>query len=149
MSRRKLQSSLHSGSTDEVEAQFYEALHLGDIERMMACWADEDDIVCIHPGSPRLVGIAQVRAAFEALFERGGVQAHPEQICRVESLTSSMHSVVERVQVLTPQGQHDAFVLATNVYQKTAQGWRMVMHHASPGTVAEAQSVSQSPSVLH
>lgn len=134
---------------DQVEAEFYEAMHEGDLERMMACWADEDEVVCIHPGGARLVGLAQVRSAFEALFERGGVQAHPQQVCRVESLTSAMHSVVERVQVLTPKGAQEAFVLATNVYQKTAQGWRMVVHHASPGTVAEAQSVVQAPSVLH
>ncbi|WP_442786621.1 nuclear transport factor 2 family protein [Hydrogenophaga sp. NFH-34] len=35
---------------DEVEHAFYEALQHGDLERVMACWADEDDVVCVHPG---------------------------------------------------------------------------------------------------
>ena len=41
------------------------------------------------------------------------------------------------------------FVIATNVYHRTAQGWRLVAHHASPGTTSEIQEVSDAPSVLH
>ena len=40
-------------------------------------------------------------------------------------------------------------MIATNVYHKTAQGWRMVAHHASPGTQSDIQEVSGSPQVLH
>ena len=42
-----------------------------------------------------------------------------------------------------------AWVLATNVYLKTAQGWRLVAHHASPaGDLAEPAS-GEAPSTLH
>jgi hypothetical protein len=40
-------------------------------------------------------------------------------------------------------------VIATNVYHKTAQGWRMVAHHASPGTANDIQEVAGPPQVLH
>jgi hypothetical protein len=41
-------------------------------------------------------------------------------------------------------------VLATNVYVKAPQGWRMVLHHASPGSSSDVQEISESPpSVLH
>jgi ketosteroid isomerase-like protein len=39
--------------------------------------------------------------------------------------------------------------MATNVYHKTAQGWRLVVHHASPGMLDEAQKVADGPKVLH
>jgi ketosteroid isomerase-like protein len=39
--------------------------------------------------------------------------------------------VVERIEVLTDSGLRAAEVVATNVYLKTAQGWRLVTHHAS------------------
>jgi ketosteroid isomerase-like protein len=42
-----------------------------------------------------------------------------------------------------------AYVIATNVYHKTAQGWRMVAHHASPGMRDEAQELTLLPKVLH
>jgi ketosteroid isomerase-like protein len=67
----------------------------------------------------------------------------------MESLASSVHSLVERIEVLTPQGQRNAWVLATNVYVKTAQGWRLLAHHASPGTPGEIQEVVDAPQVLH
>ena len=42
-----------------------------------------------------------------------------------------------------------AWVLATNVYVRGAQGWRLVAHHASPGTAVEAQDVAEPASTLH
>jgi hypothetical protein len=41
-------------------------------------------------------------------------------------------------------------VLATNVYLKTALGWRLVLHHASPGSVDQPPAaVGEVPAVLH
>ena len=138
------------GTPDDIEAAFYEALQCADIEKLMACWADEDDIACIHPGGPRVVGAGAIRAAFETMFAHGGsIQARPEQVRRVDSLACAVHHVLEKVEVLAPGGRTHAFVLATNVYHKTPQGWRMVVHHASPGSQGDAQEISQAPQVLH
>jgi len=40
-------------------------------------------------------------------------------------------------------------VVATNVYLKSSQGWRLVAHHASPGTPVEAQESPEAASTLH
>lgn len=140
---------LPPGSPDDTETAFYDALQHADIERLMACWAEEDDIVCVHPGGPRLVGHAAVRAAFEAMFSNGSVLAHPEKVRRLDAGTCSVHSVVERVAVMTDDGLQHAWVVATNVYAKTAQGWRMVAHHASPGSRTEPPEVLTVKPVLH
>ncbi|WP_372659123.1 nuclear transport factor 2 family protein [Hydrogenophaga sp.] len=134
---------------DDTEAAFYDAMHHADIERLMACWSDEDDIVCVHPGGPRLIGHAAVRAAFEALFANGSVQAQPERVRRLDTGSCSVHSLVERVEVLSDDGPQHAWVLATNVYVKTAQGWRMVAHHASPGVRTEPLEITGPGPVLH
>ncbi|HEY8906164.1 MAG TPA: nuclear transport factor 2 family protein, partial [Rhodoferax sp.] len=68
MSKAIKKTPIMGGTADETEANFYEALQTGDIERLMACWADEDEVICIHPGSPRLVGLGAVRAAFDAVL---------------------------------------------------------------------------------
>ena len=115
----------------------------------MACWADEEEIVCVHPGGPRLLGLGAIRAAFDAMFSNGAVRAWPEAVHKIESLASSVHSVRERIDVLTADGPRHAYVIATNVYQNTAQGWRMVAHHASPGTLQEAQDIRDVQHVLH
>jgi ketosteroid isomerase-like protein len=67
----------------------------------------------------------------------------------MQSLASAVHSVLERVQVMTQDGPQSAWVIATNVYLKAAQGWRLVAHHASPGTQSELREVVDPPSVLH
>ena len=138
-----------SGTADDAEAAFYEALQRGDIEALMACWADDDEVFCVHPGGPRLVGATAIRAAFEQMFGNGAIHATPARVRKVESLASAVHNVLERIEVLTPEGPRHAWVLATNVYHKTAQGWRMVAHHTSPGTPREMQEVSDIPQVLH
>ena len=134
---------------DETEAQFYEALQQGDIDKLMAVWSDEDEIVCVHPGGPRLVGPAAIRATFERMFGHGTIDARPEKLRRIQTLGCAVHSVLERVQVMTQEGPQSAYVIATNVYLKSAQGWRLVAHHASPGTQNELREVVEPPSVLH
>ena len=136
-------------SPDDVEAAFYEALQTGDLEKLMACWADEDEIVCVHPGGPRLVGASQIRGSFEAMFANGTIRAWPERVHSVQTLAACMHSLVERLDILTADGPAQAYVIATNVYHHGPQGWRMVVHHASPGTALEAQPRSGSSAVLH
>ena len=149
MSKAKLQAATVGGSASELEAAFYDALQSADIEKLMACWADEDDVVCVHPGGTRLVGLGAIRSAFEALFSNGSIRATPERVRSVDSLASSVHSVVERIEVMTPQGPQQAYVIATNIYHKTAQGWRLVAHHASPGTLNEVHEANDTPQVLH
>jgi ketosteroid isomerase-like protein len=138
-----------TGNADDIEAAFYDALQSGDIEKLMACWGDEDDIVCVHPGGARLVGPAAIRATFDAMFANGTIRAQAIKVRKVETMSASVHSVLERIEVLTGEGPRHAYVIATNVYHKTAQGWRMVAHHASPGTPREMQEVSETPTVLH
>lgn len=147
--RKPKVSPATSGNADEIETAFYEALQGGDIDRLMACWADEDDIVCVHPGGARLVGAGAIRAAFDAMFANGSIRAHAEKVRKIETMGASVHSVLERIEVMTEEGPRHAYVIATNVYHKTVQGWRLVAHHASPGTPREMQEISDSPQVLH
>jgi ketosteroid isomerase-like protein len=149
MPKTKQQAAVLGGSADEVEAAFYEALQTADIDKLMACWSDDDEIVCVHPGGPRVVGHGAIRATFEAMFNNGAIRAQPLQVRKVESLASVVHNLLERIAVATPKGEIKAYVLATNVYHKTPQGWRMVAHHASPGTQDEVQEINEAPQVLH
>lgn len=147
--RTKLSAAHLGGTADDVEAAFYEALQRGDIDALMACWADDDEVFCVHPGGPRLVGPAAIRAAFEHMFGNGAIHASPARVRKVESLASAVHNVLERIEVLTPEGARHAFVLATNVYHKTAEGWRMVAHHASPGSAVVPDEDTEARQTLH
>ena len=116
-------------TADATESAFYDALARADLDALMALWVDEDEIVCIHPGATRLVGHVAIRASWEAIFSHGGVHIKALQRHAVQSTMSATHNVVEEIS--SDSGQSERHVLATNVYLKTAAGWRIMLHHAS------------------
>ena len=148
MARQKLPAPT-SASADDIEIALYEAMRRGDLDALMALWSDDDEICCIHPGGNRLVGAAAIRASFEAIFGNGAIDAEPHRVRRLESHSSAVHSVLERIRVRTAQGEQFAWVLATNVYLKSADGWKLVAHHASPGTAVEVSEPAEPVSTLH
>ncbi|MDO8178721.1 MAG: nuclear transport factor 2 family protein [Undibacterium sp.] len=136
-----------NGSADELETTFYDAISRADIEGLMALWAEDEEIVCIHPGAPRLVGHAAIRASWEAIFERGSVHIHPRQLHAMHNMLTAVHSVIEEVQRKSDKSQ-EMHILATNVYVKTPHGWRIATHHASVAA-GEAPLDLFKASVLH
>lgn len=130
-------------TADEVEAAFYEAIERADIDALMALWSDEENIVCIHPGAPRLVGHRSIRTSWESIFERGGVRIRPVQVHASHNMMTAVHNIIEEVQ-RSGSRQNDIHILATNIYMKTERGWRLVTHHASivPGEAPADISVS-------
>jgi len=136
-------------SADETEASFYDAMRHGDVDKVMACWADDEEIACVSPGGPRTVGTVAVRAAFAATLATGPVHITIEHVRRMESAVCAVHHVTEKVQAVTSEGLQTAFVIATNVYLRTPQGWRMVAHHASAGMPQDLPDISEPRSTLH
>jgi ketosteroid isomerase-like protein len=116
----------------DAEAAFYEALERADLEAMMAVWADDEEIVCIHPGGPRLIGYAAIREAWRRIFD-GGARlrvrlSHPTS---VQGPLAALNTVLEHIAVRDDESVR-APVVASNVYVRGPLGWRMVLHHASP-----------------
>jgi ketosteroid isomerase-like protein len=139
-------------SADAVEQAFYEAMERGDLEAMMQCWLDEEDIVCLHPNGPRLVGTEAIRRGWQQIFEHGTIAIKVTARHLQSSMMVSVHHVVELVPIKTTEGHDSEIALfATNVYVKTAVGWRIILHHSSPvpehGVPNMADEVP--PSVLH
>ena len=126
-----LQNPAHYASPEDASRAFCDAFGQGDVAAMMAVWADDDEIFCIHPGGPRLTGLAEIRHSWGLIFTdslprsfslRGRVIMGDEQ--------QRIHLLEENIRVpgttfVAPP------VLATNVYRRSAAGWRMVLHHAS------------------
>jgi ketosteroid isomerase-like protein len=135
------------GSADDIEAAYYDALARADINALMLLWADDEEIVCIHPSAPRLIGHGAIRASWEAIFEHGGLHIHPQRLHTTHNVMCAVHNLIEHVH-REGKASVDVHVLATNVFLKTPRGWRMVIHHAS---IAEGNAPAEHPvaSVLH
>ena len=134
----------------ETEAAFYAALERADLDAMMDVWAEDDGIACVHPMGKRLAGRQAVEESWRQIF-RGGARMRFR-------LSDAQHMVDESVAVhvlyeniTIAQKTKESVVLATNVYRRTADGWRMVLHHASlpPIPEEEEQEEDDEPKTLH
>lgn len=136
-------------SAEDVEHAFYDAIARADLEGLMALLADDDEIACIHPGAPRLQGHAAIRESWELIFERGPVHIRPRHLHVTHNMMCAVHSVVEDVKRPDDPGWQEAHILATNVYLKTPQGWRMVLHHSSIAPGRPAEEALAAAGILH
>jgi ketosteroid isomerase-like protein len=129
-------------SPQDAATAFYKAFEGKDVDAMMATWAEDEDIVCIHPGGPRLVGYDAVRASWEQLFAgETRLSFRVEDIVVLETVGMALQSAVEHVTVgddPKPRGS----ALASNVFLRTPSGWRLAVHHASPAPAAVATTPS-------
>lgn len=136
-------------TAEDAENAFYEAVARGDLEALMAVWADDEEIVCIHPTGLRLRGVAAIRESWRGIFA-GNPQltVHVTQSVRWTSMLLAVHSHVETLYIgsdTTPHGP----MLTTNVFQRGANGWRLLSHHVSPAGEAVAEADDEARHTLH
>ncbi len=149
-----MKKTIHA-SAQEAEAAFYDAFGKSDLEAMMSVWADDDEIYCVHPGGPRISGLANVRESWRRLFSNGQTLAFQLRARHeIHGMMVAVHSVYEQITV-AGQGPARNPMLATNIYLRTDFGWRMVAHHASPAPAAPAarttpeSEAKPAPKTLH
>ena len=138
-------------TAQDAQNAFYQALERCDLEAMMAVWSEDEEIVCVHPAGQRLAGQAAVREAWRQMFGGGpGMRVRITQQVVIAGVMIEAHSVHENITVAGEARPRPPMV-ATNVYLRTAAGWRMIVHHASPapGSEAPAEPTPASPKILH
>lgn len=136
----------------DAEAAFYDALERADLDAMMAVWSEDEEIVCIHPGGPRLAGYAAVRESWRMIFRNGSrLRVTTSGLQATHGMLLAVHNLHEQLSLVGEDEAHQT-VLATNVYQRGADGWRMVLHHTAPAPDAPdaaADPLPDVPATLH
>lgn len=139
-------------TAQDAENAFYEALERADLEAMMSVWAEDEEIVCVHPAGPRLTGQDQVRESWRQIFSgAAGTRIQVSLQAQTSGVMFAVHSVLESFAV--EDLAQPAAVVATNVYLRTPAGWRMLAHHASaapqrPRELSQA-AARETPKILH
>jgi len=107
---------------------FYAAFEQRDLDAMFAVWSHEDHVACTHPGWATLKGWAAVAASWFALFQGdGSMQFILTQVQAV--VRGDMGWVLLDENLIT--GAQGQTVAAVNVFERSADGWRLVLHHGS------------------
>ncbi|MFD3353916.1 nuclear transport factor 2 family protein [Streptomyces fradiae] len=131
--------------TEEVElanTAFYEAVERGDFEAVADLWLDEryGGVSCVHPGWPVLSGRSEVLRSYALIMAnteyiqffltdvKVAVAADTAVVTCTENILSG--GPAEDGSELGPLvGQ---LVVATNVFRRTPDGWKVWSHHGSP-----------------
>ncbi len=120
-----------------VHAAFYAAFERADYDAMAELWADDDAVVCVHPGSTPIRGRTAVMRSWLALmasapyiqFFLTDVQATvTDDLASVSCMENVLSAASD-----TPVGVFaGGTAAATNVFRRTSKGWQLWVHHASP-----------------
>lgn len=120
-----------------VHADFYAAFELADFDAMANLWADDDGVVCVHPAAAPIRGRSAVMRSWLALMaDAPYIQFFLTDIEATVTGDVATVTCVENVLSATAETPVSVFAgaraVATNVFRKTSDGWRLWVHHASP-----------------
>lgn len=109
----------------DANATFYAAFLRGDIATLERLWADTDDISCIHPGWPAIVGRLAVIDSWRNIIsnpERPNIKCRDPHAIVMET---TAHVVCIELIGATP-------LAASNHFRFIKKEWRLVHHQSTP-----------------
>lgn len=99
---------------------------------MERVWSEGPESVCVHPGGDLLRGRPAVLQSWIEIFSSA---ERPSLRYRTLQTTLSgdiaVHLVEETIRPGNSPDIRSARVLATNIYRRADDGWRMTAHHSS------------------
>lgn len=113
---------------DEVIAanrEFYRAFAERDAAAMERLWATRAAVTCIHPGWNALAGREAVLRSWRDILGNPGA---PRIRCRNE--TAVLHGEIGLV--LCHEVLPDGLLVATNLFVRENDAWKMIHHQAGP-----------------
>lgn len=136
----ELATENHAFNTpEEAELEFYRAFETMDISAMMSVWHDQEYIECIHPMGARLKGFLPIRNSWWEIFQQAPLinfQILDQKI--IQGTNLAVHIVNEKI-IIRDQMEQPNQMIATNIFELTSKGWRMILHHASPNPQEEIE----------
>ena len=124
--------SADRAAVTEANAGFYRAFETLDIAAMDEVWAHGEDVKCVHPGWPLLIGWAAVRESWRAIFANTAEMRFTISDVRAEA-ARDLAWVTCTENILSEVGGRVGVtsILATNLFARVGDRWLLVHHHAS------------------
>src|SRR6185369_9586306 len=133
---------------DEKELQrlnllFYRCLETLDMSCMESIWLQEEWVRSIHPGWDVLVGWEAIRDSWETIFaSTHWIRVTPTAVDIHVLGATGIVACSENITTTSDGDLGVAVAQATNVFLRTREGWKMIVHHASPAPVVITQPFS-------
>ena len=124
----------------DANNRFYAAFANGSIRDMQDIWSADESITCIHPGQPSLQGRDNVLHSWRHILATKAVDI------------SASHVIIRHhgdvTYVLCHEHLRGGTLIATNIFARETDGWRMIHHQAGPlPAPTSAISLKEHPTV--
>jgi len=134
---REEQRGAEHAAVEAANTAFYAAFEAGDLDAMLDLWLDDAETLCVHPGALPVRGTSAINRSWALIMANTPyIQFF---LTDVEvSVLDGVASVTCTENVLTadertgPDAFGGARAVASNVFVRTGEGWRLWIHHASP-----------------
>ena len=113
--------------------EFYQAFESLDIGRMDRIWAQQEYVTCIHPGWTLRIGWPAVRDSWVLIFNNTFSMKFDLTEIQVQ-VAGDVAWVICTENITSRQGEttQESRVLATNLYERVGEQWKIIHHHGSP-----------------
>ncbi len=120
-------------AVQEVNQKFYEALTTSDMNLMEELWVQSEDVQCVHPGWPLLLGWEKVKESWKNIFEAGGLTDIEISAVFIDvTENTAWLNCTEKLSYTIGDQVVITLAQTTNIFEYNDSSWRMVLHHASP-----------------
>jgi ketosteroid isomerase-like protein len=124
---------------EEANTTFYETMERGDFEELSSLWLDED-VSCVHPGWPVLSGRGEVLRSYALIMANTDyIQFFLTDVKVSLAGDTALVTCTENILSGGPADESGELgplvgqlVVATNVFRRTSEGWKIWSHHGSP-----------------
>jgi ketosteroid isomerase-like protein len=124
-------------AVEEANAAFYAAFESADLDAMRDLWLDDPDTLCVHPGALPVRGTSAISRSWALIMANTPyiqfflTDVEVSVLDEVASVTCT-ENVLTADETTGPDSFGGAKAVATNVFSRTPEGWRLWIHHASP-----------------
>ncbi|MDR2837446.1 MAG: nuclear transport factor 2 family protein [Azonexus sp.] len=135
-------------SPDDVERAFYQALAAGDAEKISQLWAEDEEIVCVHPTGIRLTDLAPIRNSWRGILANTRLRVQVRVVTQWRGSMLAIHHLNETLFVGKEQNPQSTLYV-THVYTRGPHGWRLACRHASAVDNKRQTLVDAQPHTFH
>ncbi|MFG3398497.1 nuclear transport factor 2 family protein [Streptomyces parvus] len=157
MNEEHAQAAADVAEVEAANTAFYEALERGDHEELSDRWLPGEDLTvsCVHPGWPVLTGRGEVLRSYALIMANTEyIQFFLTDVNIAMTGDTALVTCTENILSGGPAEEGNALgplvgqlVVATNVFRRTADGWKLWSHHGSPVlTESDEDDDEESPS---
>jgi ketosteroid isomerase-like protein len=142
-------------AVERANTAFYEAMERGDLDALSGLWLPGEDLTvsCVHPGWPVLTGRGEVLRSYALIMANTEyIQFFLTDVGVSMTGDTALVTCTENILSGGPAEEGDALgplvgqlVVATNVFRRTPEGWKLWSHHGSPVLADTGEEEDEEP----